>query len=216
MKLEILVSAISGMLLGGIIGYSLANKKLQKEYDEKMNAEYEEINALKKKLRHQVNEDLSEDYRGSNDDDVEEEPKRRKGRNKKDKEYHKYSERHREKHPEAYEHPREDDTGESVTNQDIDDREGPVIMTLEEVNDLPHQTWYTEITCTYFEKDDTFADDHDEVMEDIEAAVGEEAIRIMRETDQEELYVVNEKTYTIYEIIRDLDSYESLIGGNEV
>lgn len=119
----------------------------------------------------------------------------------------------RKGHPKAYEHPAED---YEFMNDDFDDRREHIIMTLKEVDDLPHRTHYNEITCTYFEKDDTFTDDDDEVMEYIESTIGEEAVRIMRETDTEVLYVVNKQIYAIYEIVRNLGSYEGLIKGDEV
>lgn len=73
---------------------------------------------------------------------------------------------------------------------------------------------YDTISLTYY-ADGILADDMDEIIEDIDEVVGEDSLNHFGEFEDDVVYVRNEERKCDYEILRDNDRYEDVVGTNE-
>jgi hypothetical protein len=80
--------------------------------------------------------------------------------------------------------------------------------------DWDENTEYSPNEVRYFEEDEAFADENDELVEDPESHFGQEAIdQFDTYPDLDVLYVINDWTMEIYRIERVHDSYKRVILG---
>lgn len=189
--------------VGFISGYAFAKAKLQKEFDERMNKEWEEIREYEKEKKGDVTKNYKEFYES---DEIDKTGAAGRPRTSDTKEYRRYRECYDD--PVKQEHPEDDIEEEEPKKKGF---RGPYVATLEETADVS----YDEYFYTYFEKDDTLMNEQEEVVNDPEDCIGEEALRILRETDQTIVHVINDEEYAYYEISRDYGSYEKFIQGGE-
>ena len=69
---------------------------------------------------------------------------------------------------------------------------------------------YEEITLTYY-ADDILADDQDRIIEDKESIIGRDALSRLTNTDDETVYVRNEKLKVDYEICYDYKQFAEVV-----
>ena len=69
---------------------------------------------------------------------------------------------------------------------------------------------YEEITLTYY-ADDILADDQDRIIEDKESIIGRDALSRLTNTDDETVYVRNEKLKVDYEICYDYKQFAEVM-----
>lgn len=92
----------------------------------------------------------------------------------------------------------EENTKDAVT-------EIPFVIPPEEFGNLESEG-YSKISLTYY-ADDVLADDDDELVEDVEGWVGEDATDHFGEYDDDVVYVRNHKLKIDFEILRSLREY---------
>jgi hypothetical protein len=93
------------------------------------------------------------------------------------------------------------------------DRSLPYIISVEEYNEGCKQ--YDKLTISYYEEDDTLADEGEEIIENPEEIVGEDTLERFGEDsdDPDIVYVRNEKLQIDYEIILMHKSYSETVLG---
>ena len=69
---------------------------------------------------------------------------------------------------------------------------------------------YEEITLTYY-ADDILADDQDRIIEDKESIIGRDALSRLTNTDDETVYIRNEKLKVDYEICYDYKQFAEVV-----
>lgn len=115
--------------------------------------------------------------------------------------------------------PFEDDEEEIVNYGPEDDEEALDMDTaIYTISDLDFNTGapdHDKITITYYEGDDTLADEREEIIPDINYTVGEDTLSKFGylEHDPDVIYVRNNRISVDFEIIRDYGSYEETVMG---
>lgn len=71
---------------------------------------------------------------------------------------------------------------------------------------------YEIISLTYYVGDDTLADDVDDAINDIDATVGEQALRSFGEYEDDAVHVVNDTLKCYYEILKDYRAWTVVTG----
>lgn len=74
---------------------------------------------------------------------------------------------------------------------------------------------YDKLSITYYEEDDTLADDQEEIIPDVSMIIGDEALMCFGEgsDDPDTVYVRNDKTNTDFEVTRLYKSYKKTVLG---
>lgn len=92
------------------------------------------------------------------------------------------------------------------------DGEGPYIITVEEY--MAGDMGYEQLTLTWYEPDETMADEGDEITEDVDAKIGLENLKRFGQSskDKNTIYIRNEKLQIDYEIVRSRTSFAEAIG----
>lgn len=118
----------------------------------------------------------------------------------------------REKRYNSDEEDEDEDEKSYGPTEDEQDEEIPYIITLNEFSD--EKLHFDKITLTYYEDDDTLADEQEEVIPDPVSVVGEEALFAFGDgVDPDIVYVRNHKLGSDYEVVRVRESYaESVLG----
>lgn len=73
---------------------------------------------------------------------------------------------------------------------------------------------YTQISLVYYAGDGVLADDEDEVVEDIEATVGEDFAEHFGEYEDDSVFIRNDRLRCDYEILRDNRSFSDVVEGS--
>ena len=73
---------------------------------------------------------------------------------------------------------------------------------------------YTQISLVYYAGDGVLADDEDEVVEDIEATVGEDFAEHFGEYEDDSVFIRNDRLRCDYEILRDNRSFSDVAEGS--
>lgn len=108
----------------------------------------------------------------------------------------------------------EDEVVESIHKQNYDrNRNEPYVISVKEF--MEDRDEYDKITITYFEDDDVLCDEREEVIPNVEATVGSNALTSFGELSEDSkiVYVRNERTSTDFEVIRDTRSYAEVVLG---
>lgn len=74
----------------------------------------------------------------------------------------------------------------------------------------PEEYWeadYPTISLTYYEGDDTLADDDDKIIKNVDELVGEDFASHFGEYEEDSVYIRNDNVKAVYEILRDYGSY---------
>lgn len=74
----------------------------------------------------------------------------------------------------------------------------------------PEETWekdYPTISLTYYEGDQTLADDHDKIITNVAELVGEDFASHFGEYEDDSVFIRNDNLGVYYEILRDYGSY---------
>lgn len=96
------------------------------------------------------------------------------------------------------------------TAEETDFRAKPYVIAPEDFGEYGED--YEMLTLTYY-ADDILADDHDEIVEDVDAKVGLDSLSRFGEYtyDPDTVYVRNDKRKCDYEIIRDERNYADVV-----
>lgn len=108
----------------------------------------------------------------------------------------------------------EDEVVESIHKQNYDrNRNEPYVISVKEF--MEDRDEYDKITITYFEDDDVLCDEREEVIPNVEATVGSNALTSFGELSEDSkiVYVRNERTSTDFEVVRDTRSYAEVVLG---
>lgn len=211
-KGQAICSAIVSLGVGLFIGYKYGYEKAKKEFDERMKSELESMREERRRKRREKDTDPAEEYRKESDIEENEETSRERRRTRR-AERPRYDKFYKTD-PAEEEYPQEEDSPETMEALESELREGPILTTQEEIDETienPH--WYDYEDITYFEGDDTFCDENDELVNDPENVFGILAIRELREKDTDPVYVLCEKEFKIYVITRNTLTYSEYIGG---
>lgn len=92
---------------------------------------------------------------------------------------------------------------ENEEKEDDDEVSKPVVISPEDLYDAD----YPVVTLIYY-ADGVLTDDNDNIIEDIDDIVGEESLNTFGEYEDDSVYVRNDRTKCIYEILRDYDRFE--------
>ena len=92
---------------------------------------------------------------------------------------------------------------ENEEKEDDDEVSKPVVISPEDLYDAD----YPVVTLIYY-ADGVLTDDNDNIIEDIDDIVGEESLNTFGEYEDDAVYVRNDRTKCIYEILRDYDRFE--------
>ena len=92
---------------------------------------------------------------------------------------------------------------ENEEKEDDDEVSKPVVISPEDLYDAD----YPVVTLIYY-ADGVLTDDNDNIIEDIDGIVGEESLNTFGEYEDDAVYVRNDRTKCIYEILRDYDRFE--------
>lgn len=97
------------------------------------------------------------------------------------------------------------------TNEKKDDdmTEKPYIITPDE---FEYEEDFITVSLTYYEKDKILADYDDEIIEDIDNTVGNDFSQHFGEYEEDVVYIRNERLKYVYEICRDIRSYDEVTG----
>lgn len=97
----------------------------------------------------------------------------------------------------------------------IHDGETPYVITIVEYNE--ERMEYDKLTITYYSGDETLADEREEIIPDIEAAVGSDALTRFGDGsgDKNIVYVRNDRIATDMEVVLDPGSYARIVLGIE-
>lgn len=87
------------------------------------------------------------------------------------------------------------------------DTEHPYIITPDEFGELGD---YETISLTYY-SDDVLADDADQIVDDIDETVGNDALIHFGEYEEDSVFVRNDRRKTDYEILRDYRKYADIL-----
>ena len=93
------------------------------------------------------------------------------------------------------------------TYSDHSIKHGPYVITPDEFGEFDD---YDKISLTYY-ADHILTDDNDEIMEDVEGAIGFESLNHFGEYDDDSVFVRNDRLKTDYEILRDERDYSDVI-----
>ena len=92
---------------------------------------------------------------------------------------------------------------ENEEKEDDDEVSKPVVISPEDLYDAD----YPVVTLIYY-ADGVLTDYNDNIIEDIDDIVGEESLNTFGEYEDDAVYVRNDRTKCIYEILRDYDRFE--------
>ena len=92
---------------------------------------------------------------------------------------------------------------ENEEKEDDDEVSKPVVISPDDLYDAD----YPVVTLIYY-ADGVLTDDNDNIIEDIDDIVGEESLNTFGEYEDDAVYVRNDRTKCIYEILRDYDRFE--------
>lgn len=70
---------------------------------------------------------------------------------------------------------------------------------------------YSKMSLTYYKHDDTVADDVDDILQDVRAVIGPDALGLF--SDQDSVYIRNDMLRTDYEIVLVENSYDVVVRG---
>lgn len=107
----------------------------------------------------------------------------------------------------------ERDRHERLSLETVDTGDGPYVITLEQFQEeMDH---YDKSTIYYYEDDDTLTDEGEEVITDVTATIGDDALDNFGcgSEDPEVVYVRNDKMGIDYEVIRLSKSYAETVLG---
>ena len=131
--------------------------------------------------------------------------------------------------PEDEEYETEDDDDDDETEDDDDDEySADEAISTEQINRRDHITpyvisykefseekdYYDKLTISYYNVDDTLADDQEEIL-DVTSIIGNEALSCFGRgsNDSEVVYVRNERLASDFEVIRTQQSYQENVFG---
>lgn len=89
----------------------------------------------------------------------------------------------------------------------------PYVISVKEF--MEDRLEYDKVTLSYFEDDDVLCDEREEVIPNVDATVGSDALTkfgVLSE-DSKIVYVRNERTKTDFEVLRDSGSYSEIVLG---
>ena len=93
---------------------------------------------------------------------------------------------------------------ENEEKEDDDEVSKPVVISPEDLYDVD----YPVVTLIYY-ADGVLTDDNDNIIEDIDDIIGEESLNTFGKYEDDTVYVRNDRTKCIYEILRDYDRFEN-------
>ena len=96
---------------------------------------------------------------------------------------------------------------EGYTTEETVSKDEPYVIPADEFGFFED---YEEITLTYY-SDDILADDQDRIIEDKESIIGRDALSRLTNTDDETVYVRNEKLKVDYEICYDYKRFAEVM-----
>ena len=96
---------------------------------------------------------------------------------------------------------------EGYTTEETVSKDEPYVIPADEFGFFED---YEEITLTYY-SDDILADDQDRIIEDKETIIGRDALSRLTNTDDETVYVRNEKLKVDYEICYDYKRFAEVM-----
>lgn len=101
------------------------------------------------------------------------------------------------------------------SEDDGDESDEPQVISFEEFSE-DHDD-YAKITITYYQGDDTLADENDGIVDDVTALIGDEAFTNFGNgsRDNNVVYIRNDSISTDFEVIRDPGKFSVIILGIE-
>ena len=120
-----------------------------------------------------------------------------------------------------YQGPRVEIQSQSIFDQQVTEKEASVddeddepIYIISRAAFLSNETDYDQSSITYFEGDDIFADNHDQIIDNIDLLIGEETPQFGKHSNDNNLvYIRNENFETEFEVTRSKGSYTSEVLG---
>lgn len=97
----------------------------------------------------------------------------------------------------------------TTEEKDEDMSDTPYVISPDEFGESDN---YTQISLTYYSKDDILADDEDEIIEDVEDTVGNDFVDHFGEYEDDSVFIRNDRLRCDYEICRDNRSYYEVTG----
>lgn len=81
----------------------------------------------------------------------------------------------------------------------------------------PEEFWEQDcpvITLTYYEEDEVLTDERDKIIDNADELVGEDFADHFGEYEEDAVHIRNEEMGVVYEILRDIGSYEEYMGNS--
>lgn len=231
---QIVIGTTSGLAVGGFLGFIITKKVLEKKYEDIVRTEIQAVKDYYKLIRkvdilpEDLRRDLPEDVRDEmsdhllemgraavlaqtygystpteEDDDIDDAPSVSEVRPE------------QESRKMTIEEAREIDTFDEVYQHMIANRSDkePYILTIDEyMTDDPE---YQKVSVTFYEGDDTLADDRDTVIPEVEEHLGTDALTKfgIYSKDVNIVYVRNERKKMDFEVVRNMASYVEMVAG---
>jgi len=214
-SLTLLGVSISSMLIGAGTGYIVAEKRLAARFDERLKTETEEMREFYTihEKKYPTPQDAAADLIGATLLTVEEKETQRV-------EYHKIAKKYdSEDDPEEELAIEAEIGGEPLVRNVFErktDRENPYIVSQEDF--MQNNLGYEQGQLTYYEKDKVLTDEREDVIEDVDATVGENNIQFgIGSSDVNVVHIRNEKLRMDFELVRSEGSYaQEVLGLDEV
>lgn len=105
------------------------------------------------------------------------------------------------------------DYGNEYNSKSEEELDGPRVISFDEFAE--EKDYYDKLSISYYELDDTLADEQEEIISDTDAIVGDEALLCFGEdsNDPDIVYVRNDRLSIDYEVVRLHKSYRETVLG---
>lgn len=207
-----IISFTSGIIIGGAAGFIIAQKVMKTTMDRELEEQIRDVKEHYKLLRKEGEYSTPESVLGETTREIYDEVL----------EGLEYLQHEVENVEEVIEDDEDEDDDESLNVEEEvvevgnvferNKKDPYVISTLDFMNG---EDSFDKVTITYFEEDDTLCDEREEVIPNVEATVGLEALTSFGKLsdDAKIVYVRNERIKTDFEIALDTRSYTEVVLG---
>lgn len=196
------VIAVATFSLGGLLGYILAKRNLEKKYDQMLEEEIE------KTTEHVVNMMKDTDRKVAKPEQTRVNPKKSLEELKVELGY---DDAIKEDKPSVLINGRK--LADSIIQETVD-TSGPHIISEDDFNENVDD--YEQISLSYYTEDDVLADESDEAVEAVDNVVGSENLKLFgrkNSRDPNVIFVKNDEVETLFEIVQIRGSYVKLVLG---
>lgn len=203
-----IVFLTTGIVIGGAAGYVVTKKLLQDKYENELQIQIQDVKDYYRIIRKE-DEYSSPETVPTNYENVLEGLEYIESKEEEQTTEDEWLEENVE-----VDESEEEDEVESIHKQNYDrNRNEPYIISVKEY--MEDRDDHDKITITYFEDDDVLCDEREEVIPNVEATVGSNALTSFGELSEDSkiVYVRNERTSTDFEVIRDTRSYAEVVLG---